>query len=426
MVTANPFRGLRYNPAVVGEVGAATAPPADTLTPQQLAAHTTASRYSIVQLLPDAHPSADSSSPAATLRAWLTRRVLTPDPSPALYVYEQTYPAGPTLRRQRGVLASVPLDRARSRILPHEATSPRLVEQRRRLLEALNLNISPIFALYAGGGRATAVTDKMTDPPPQHAHTDPGGVTHRLWVVTDPELTATWQATVEEVPLLIADGHHRYRAALAHQARARAAHRHQPAGPWDETLMFLVDADTDGPALGAVHRLLTHVTPQQLTRAAATWATAHPVHAATPHAAAAALTRALQQAPAGLPAFGLLSSGQACLLTGHTPATTPSGQPRLDVEVLHQDLLTPAAGVTNPDTQLAYEHDPDGAARHVTAAPATTAVLLRPATIGAVLHAARAGRTLPAKATRFHPKPHDGMVLRPLTLPTPDSPTQEP
>jgi uncharacterized protein (DUF1015 family) len=41
-------------------------------------------------------------------------------------------------------------------------------------------------------------------------------------------------------------------------------------------------------------------------------------------------------------------------------------------------------------------------------------VLVRPAAFAAVAAVAEAGGTLPQKTTYFHPKPRDGMVLRPL------------
>jgi uncharacterized protein (DUF1015 family) len=41
-------------------------------------------------------------------------------------------------------------------------------------------------------------------------------------------------------------------------------------------------------------------------------------------------------------------------------------------------------------------------------------VVLRPAPFSGVVEVAQRGRILPPKTTFFHPKPRDGLVLRPL------------
>ncbi|GAA3506561.1 hypothetical protein GCM10019016_136760 [Streptomyces prasinosporus] len=87
-----PFRGLRYDPDRVGSLAAVTSPPYDVVVrPDGLHHLQSADPYNIVRLiLPEAGTPAERNAQAAeTLRRWRAEGVLTPDPEPGLYVYEQ-------------------------------------------------------------------------------------------------------------------------------------------------------------------------------------------------------------------------------------------------------------------------------------------------------------------------------------------------
>ena len=88
---------------------------------------------------------------AELLAGWLAEGVVRRDLSPCLYVYEETYTLRGTRRVQRGVLASVALDDTGSWVVPHERTMAAPVADRLRLLEATEVNLSPVFGVYAGG-----------------------------------------------------------------------------------------------------------------------------------------------------------------------------------------------------------------------------------------------------------------------------------
>ena len=141
--------------------------------------------------------------------------ILTPDPEPSIYVYEQRLPDG---LLQRGVLALVGVgDPASSGISPHEDVLPGPVRDRRDLMAATRANLEPIFLVYEGGSAARGSTSWLTDhvararPPVVTAET-PDGITHRLWRLADPAEHAAIAADLATRTALIADGHHRYAA----------------------------------------------------------------------------------------------------------------------------------------------------------------------------------------------------------------------
>ena len=258
MVAAAPFRGLRFDPAVVGDPALVIAPPYDVIGPEARGAYEAMSPYNMVRLiLPrPGEGGQDGYRPAGRLLArWRSEGALRLDTTPSLYVYEETYTLRGERRVQRGVLASVTLDDTATWVLPHERTMAAPVADRLRLLEATGVNLSPVFGVYAGQGRAAAALAGVTATPPALDCVDDAGVGHRLWPVSDPEPVAAWCELLADRRVLIADGHHRYRTSLAYRDAMRAAHPGR-GGPWDELLMLLVDADLHGPAVLAIHRLL--------------------------------------------------------------------------------------------------------------------------------------------------------------------------
>jgi uncharacterized protein (DUF1015 family) len=413
MVVAAPFRGLRFDPAVVGDPGTVTAPPYDVISPAARDAYEAQNPYNMVRLIlaRTGREGRDRYRPVAELMdAWRDQGALVLDPEPALYLYEEAYELRGARRVQRGVLASVALDDGGGWILPHERTMAGPVTDRLRLLEATRTNLSPVFGVYAGAGQAAAVLDDLTATTPVVDWADEAGVRHRLWPVTDRERIAAWCGLLASHRVVIADGHHRYRTSLAYREAMRAA----GPGPWDQLLMFLVDADLHGPSILPIHRLLLELPARAVLDALAEDFEARPA------AGPAELEAALAALPADLTGFGLLGPEGSWLLVAsdQTALAAEAGIDRqpLDVEVLHGPVLAKRLGVTDFEGQVAYENDLAEAAEQVARGAAASLVVLRATPFAQVVTVARNGGTLPQKTTFFYPKPRDGLVIRVLDV----------
>src|SRR5918996_6090938 len=129
-----PFRGLRYDPDRVGSLAAVTSPPYDVVVrPDGLHHLQSADPHNIVRLiLPQATTPAERNEQAArTLRRWLSEGVLTTDPDPGLYVYEQRDGDG---MLQRGVIGALRLSEPSDGVvLPHEDVMPHVIADRAAL-----------------------------------------------------------------------------------------------------------------------------------------------------------------------------------------------------------------------------------------------------------------------------------------------------
>jgi hypothetical protein len=240
-----PFRALRYDVGAAGPLDTLVAPPYDVISPVELERYVAASPFNVVRLIRPHEPALA----AERYRSWVAERVLVREDRPAVWRLEEEYVGPDGIRRTRhGLVARVRLDPGgEGAILPHERTFSAPMEARLRLLRAVDAKLSPIFLLHSG-------------PPPLPPGREPdavaalGGVVSRLWRVDDPGAVAE-EAGAVQGPLVIADGHHRYEAALRY---------HEDRGT-EETayvLAVMVSCDDPGLTIFPTHRVVTGALPE--------------------------------------------------------------------------------------------------------------------------------------------------------------------
>ncbi|MFI2433952.1 DUF1015 family protein [Streptomyces sp. NPDC018693] len=409
-----PFRGLRYDPDRVGSLAAVTSPPYDVVVrPDGLHELQDADPYNIVRLiLPQAGtPSAGREQAADTLRRWLGEGILTADPEPALYVYEQRHSDG---MLQRGVIGALRVsDPAEGIVLPHEDVMPHVVAERAALMRATYANLEPLLLTYRGNGAAADVVDRAAQRTPLLSTTTSDGYCHRLWSITDPTDLAAVQTDLSHHQALIADGHHRW----ATYRRLRA--EHTSPSPWDHGLVLLVDTARYPLRVRAIHRLLHGLPVSDALAAVADLFRVRHLATSLPEALAALAEAACEGNAfllAGDGAFHLIDHPDQAVLARTIPTDRPAAWRTLDATVLHATLLDHVWHIPEDDpTRIAYIHD-----TAATVAKAEhdggTAVLMHPVREEVVRDLARQGVTMPRKSTSFGPKPASGLVLRTLDL----------
>ncbi|MGW4568865.1 DUF1015 domain-containing protein [Streptomyces sp. NPDC004561] len=410
----NPFRGLRYDPDRVGSLASVTSPPYDVVVRPDGVHHLqSADPHNIVRLiLPEAGtPSARTEQAADTLRRWLDEGILTADPEPGLYVYEQSDGDG---MLQRGVVGALRVSEpAEGVVLPHEDVMPPVVADRAALMRATRANLEPLLLTYRGNGAAAEVVERTAEKPPLLATTTEDGFRHRLWSITDPTDVALVQSDLAHHQALIADGHHRW----ATYRRLRA--EHPSPSPWDYGLVLLVDTVRYPLRVRAIHRLL-HGLPVADALAAVTGLfRVRRVDTPLPEALGALADASCAGNAfllAGDGAFHLVDRPDPDLLARTIPADRPAAWRSLDATVLHATLLEHVWRIPEDSpAHIAYIHD-----TAATVAKAErgggTAVLMHPVREEVVRDLARQGVTMPRKSTSFGPKPASGLVLRALEI----------
>jgi uncharacterized protein (DUF1015 family) len=431
-----PFRALRFDADVTGELGAVIAPPYDVigadLHQRLLDRHPkNAVRLDLPSTEPaDQDPDDRYRRVARTLAAWRTDGTLRKDPRPGVYVYEQSYrvPGTEVERTQRGFFARLRLEPfgPGSGVLPHERTLSGPREDRYKLLRATGINTSPVVGLYEDpSGRAAAMLATAVASPPLADVVDDDGVRHRLWLVTDEgdDAPATTLATIAgNGPVFIADGHHRYETAIRYRDERRMTRSCEEDPAFDYLLMLFLDAGDQLTVL-PTHRVVRGLgdagaagLPNVLERLFDV--------TATDVDALAARFEAAGELAGGDGRFGLVTRKGAWLLTARRDAFSgliPDGGDAvraLDVSLLAATLdrvLGIDADAVAGGERISYTKSAREAARLVAEGTdgADAAFLLEPTPVASILEVSREGDVMPQKSTYFYPKALTGLVLNP-------------
>jgi len=357
MADLQPFRAVRYSGAA-GPLVDLVAPPYDAVGPEERERLFSRSPYNVVHLtLPE------SAEQAADLYGdWLSEGILEREDDSTAWLLSEEY-VGPdgVGRERRGIVVSLAAEPYETgHVLPHERTHPRIRDERLRLLRATRVQPEPIFLLLDG--------QLAAELPSREPDLEADG--SRLWRLRDFD-----SRSLEDMSLLIADGHHRYESAVELGRETGAAVR----------IMALLVATSD-PGL--------HVFPTHRT-----FAGRPELGKLEDGEAVASVDEALAllaDEPRSQSAAVAYRRGRVALLRGE--------EGELDVELVDRFGLD----------GIAYTQATSEAVASVDREEVDAAFLLRPTRVEDVFAVARSGRRMPPKSTYFFPKPLSGLLFHPL------------
>jgi uncharacterized protein (DUF1015 family) len=390
-----PFRGLRFDPAVVGDLGTVVSPPYDVLDADIVRDLEAANRRNIVRLILSRRHERPYLAVRRRLEQWRREGSLVPAPEPALYLYEYVVDGV----RVRGIIGLVGLrDEDERVVLPHEDVMPGPVADRTVLMRTTGTNPEPILLVHAGTQRLRELLADVAGTEPLVRFDARDGSDHRLWEVTDRGTLDAVAAELAPGQALIADGHHRYAAYLRLQRELRAPDASPHESPWDFGLAMLVDQNDHPLSVGPVHRSVSGLSVSDVLEFSAERGDE--------------VGRCADR-EAALGALGADYPGRAVFVVsdGRSWATVATRRGHdVDAAVLHSELF-PAWDVS--ETQVGYHHSLDQAL-HSTARRPGVVVAVRPPSLSQVMASAARGERMPRKSTSFTPKPRMGVVLRDL------------
>jgi uncharacterized protein (DUF1015 family) len=392
-----PFRGLRFAPETVGDLGTVISPPYDVLDAETVRDLEAANRRNIVRLILSRRFEKPYQAVRRRLQRWREKSYLRADDEPALYLYQYTVD-GTTVR---GLIGTVALREESERVvLPHEDVMPGPVDDRTVLMRTTQSNLEPILLVHEGTTRLRGLITDAAATTPVADFVALDGSSHRLWAVTEEHTLTAIAAELSGTQVLIADGHHRYAAYLQLQKELRDPLSAADTSPWDFGLALLVDQADHPLRIGPIHRSVGALTLSDLQDVSAD--RADEFHTVADREAAFAAVADRTESPE-IATF-VVSDGRAWAVL-RTPRTSP-----VDAAVLHEVLL-PAWGVA--DEQVGYHHSIDQAL-HTTARQPGIVVAVHPPTVAEVMATAERGVRMPRKSTSFAPKPRMGVVMRDL------------
>ena len=423
MADFKPFRGIRYNPAVAGNLGINVSPPFDMITPALQRDLYERSDYNIVRLeLARRRQGGDPyTSAAESQRQWMQAGALARDEEPSVYVTEERFAFRGNDYVRRGVIAAVRVEEYdRQVVLPHEYTRQEWVLDRVRLMGVTGYNYSSLLVLFRDDLRNTVggILRAVAGGRPTATASPPDMPELRMWRLTDPGTIEVLAKSFAQNQLFIADGHHRYEAALRFRSRIRSEREVDPAESINYRMMMLVSVDEPGLVTRGYHRMvhsasedeLSAITSLLLERTTLTeWGRAD-ASAATQFADnLAGMTG--EEAVFGV--YGL-EKGVCHVARIEPPTPVANELERSEYSRLHELLFRPTFSPEREAETVTFSYEPERAMQAVDDGEAQLAIIMRPVPMSEFMGIVTRGWRLPPKATNFHPKPAAGSVIQSL------------
>lgn len=386
------FRALRYAPYL--QLKDVTAPPYDVISEPERVALDASHRNNISHL--DMPTGVDAYRVAGdTMHQWIADGVLSQDDIPSLTLYRMSFiDALGSQRSTVGVLGALEVvDEEAAGVLPHERTTPKAKTDRLELTRATDTNISPVWVLSLAAGLSAKLS-----PPGETigSLTDQDGVVHSVERVSDPVRIAEISASISALPVVIADGHHRYAVSRTFRDEVR-----QRTGRSDTsaelTLAYVSELASDQLSVAAIHRVYRDISINVFR---------------------SALSNSFEIENAGLLGETTLQQmrdlGVLCLLLADRTIAWMKPKPEVFAGVRQLDSARLEQALLATPHSVGYEHDIDELCRQLTEHNATAAILIRPVSVAEIMRTATEGLLMPPKSTFFTPKLRTGLVLRPL------------
>ena len=231
MVRVKPFRAFRYNETKAGDLSRLVTPPYDIIKGDKIDKLQALSEYNMAWIIKNKPEETDTSSVNQYTRArdhlnkWINEGVLTQDDTDSFYVYGQDFEIEGKKLFRFGFIGlieleefatSAPTEGNFSGVLQHEETLPKDIEDRLNLCRSSMANFGQIFVIYPDHKREVdTVLEKHMDNTPLGDIVDDAGIRHRLWRIDDKNDLNDIVRLMADKYIIIADGHHRYKTALA-------------------------------------------------------------------------------------------------------------------------------------------------------------------------------------------------------------------
>jgi uncharacterized protein (DUF1015 family) len=450
----SPFRGIRYNRRIVGDLAQVLCPPYDIVTPEQQKLYYQKSDYNAIRLeLPaeSQEPIVDRYQRAAiTFQQWLKQGILQADRVPGFYLHDHHFEYLGEKKVRRGLITRVKLRPWGSGIYPHEETSSKAKSDRLQLMQACRANFSSLLSLYHDSEQKVAsILSHIAQKKPLMSLRVPilsgrsnlpdSNEAHTLWAITAPEIKRELSRFLSSQPLYIADGHHRYETALIYQQEIVQVSYEQIPSPstgegqacpersrrgegekaFNYVMMELVDFSDPGLVVLPINRLVRGVAPSilaglgdQLRNFFALESV--PLNADTCHLPADSCLGILGLQPGSLVVLrkrhpdSIGVSLEALMPGNRSQAYREFGVSILN-HIILDGILSGAKGLDvdyTVDFKEAYQQVKEGRFQ--------LAFLLNPPQPEMVKAVADARDRMPRKSTYFYPKLPAGLVINPL------------
>jgi len=208
-----PFKALYYNHKKFKDLNRLVCPPYDVISPEEAKKLKKSSVYNYSNLILKRKSSYKDLG--RKFKSWIDKKVLCEDSEKSLYLILQEFSISGRKFKRKGFLGLLRLDGEKV-VFPHEKTYSRPKKDRLSLLNEVKANLSPLFIIYPKKKRADFLSTafkKYSEKEPLLKVSDSENVKYKVWRVSLDKDIEKFTSYFSRLPLLIADGHHRFEAA---------------------------------------------------------------------------------------------------------------------------------------------------------------------------------------------------------------------
>ncbi len=323
------------------------------------------------------------------------------------YIYELTMDG----RTQTGIVACASIDDYMNNVIKkHENTRADKEEDRIRHVDTCNAQTGPIFLAYRRNETIYSVVAKTKESAPLYDFTSEDGITHRVFVISDPVDVAAVSGAFDSIDsIYIADGHHRAASAVKVGLKRRLEN---PGFDGTEEFNFFLSVlfPEDELKILPYNRVVKDLNGLTKETFLARIAQEFTVEALGKDA--------FQPEKKGT--FGMYLDGIWYRLTANdTLQKITDPVESLDVSLLQDYLLAPVLGIGDPRTDKRIDFIGGirglGELERRVAEDMTVAFSMYPTSIGELFAVSDAGRLMPPKSTWFEPKLRSGLFIHKLS-----------
>ncbi len=242
MVEIEPLKGYTYNLEKVGNISNVISPPWDVIDSEYEKKLKLLSPYNVINLI------SKNENPQEVFQKfnkWIKEKIVIEDESDCFYFMKHTFLVDNKQMERNGVFALLKLETfEKGNIIPHERIFEKYKVNRYKLIEKCRANFSPVFMLYQDNNFIFENEIKKLNGEIK------GTINNEIFSfgkIKDKNKIEIIKNIFKDKKLIIADGHHRYNAALHF-------YLDNPTPSAGKVLVFLVNIESPDLLILPTHR----------------------------------------------------------------------------------------------------------------------------------------------------------------------------
>jgi len=393
--TIRPFKATYYNPSLFKKLSALACPPYDVISKKQLSLLKRKSPYNFSNILIATNNNYEEIG--KKLRSWIDSKVLVDSDCECIFLYEQKFKIGTDKYSRFGFLSLLKMN-AKGAIFPHEYTLSAPKEDRRKVIEEVKANLSPIFVIAPKKNNYFhALYRRYRGKKPFMKFKDLDSNENLVWKITDKATIRKICSEVNGKNLVIADGHHRFEVASGYYKRNKGRFKNL-----NYIMSYITDAQA-GLVILPTHRVISVPDFYAALETLREYFDIKEIKSDT------LLVRKLESENKF--SFGVYHRSKFYFLKLRNESVLDKlfpGSPykKLNTYLLHQFVFP----MFKTEESIQYTHDIKEAEKF--SGKDKTAFILKSVSLSAVFEIANKGYRLPQKSTYFYPKVYSGIAIR--------------